>query len=279
SASKTGLYGTVRQPIPLQNPLSPDAGFLRNTLITDLLDNISWNNNRMAANLRLFQIGRIFYRNAQGAEIEPLSLACTISGQREEQPFWGRPNTAVDYFQLRGVLDTLFRSLQLPACRIVPAEDPAFQKGNSFEIRLNDVPIGFMGRIDPDLLKNRDIRNETFMFEVFPEEVMRFVPALPKTKPLSRYPSVLRDLAWLVDETVQSSRIETLIRQNGGPHLVSVDLFDLYQGKQVPQGKKSMAYSLCFTSQERTLTDEDVDPVIEKLVQAMRETFSASLRQ
>jgi phenylalanyl-tRNA synthetase beta chain len=279
SAQKTGVYGNSRNPITVQNPLSPDSGFLRNTLITDLLDNISWNNNRMAVNLRLFQIGKIFFRNPEGIGVEPVSLACAISGQREEKAFWGRPNTGVNYYQLRGVLDALSQSLQLPPCQLVPSEDPALSKGHCFEIRMNQTPTGFLGRLGQDLMKNWDIRNETFVFEVFLEEMMRFRPASVKTKPLSRFPSVLRDLAWLVDETIQSGQIENLIRQNGGPHLVSVDLFDLYQGKQVPQGKKSMAYSLCFTSQERTLTDADVDPVIARLIQEMQETFSASLRQ
>jgi len=220
SAARTEVYATSRRPVAVQNPLSPDAGFLRNTLITDLLDNISWNNNRMAVNLRLFQIGKIFFRNEEGNGIETISLACAVSGQRDEKAFWGRPNTGVGFFQLRGVLEALFQSLRLPDCQIVPADDPAFLKGNSFEIRLNltasafpsacrgvsermqrssslpiedsppqaagnsnRVPIGVMGQVNPDLMKNWDIRNDTFIFEVSLEEAMRFRPASVKPNP------------------------------------------------------------------------------------------------
>lgn len=272
------ILAKTRTPLSVQNPLSPDTAFMRTSLISGLLDSVKWNRNRSQNNLRLFEIGRIFIKQDKPLPNEKPVISGVLTGKSSPRPHWKKNEFPTDFYQLKGVLEGLDKRFRFGGFELLSKSLPIFNPAESIEICLNKKHVGWLGELDSSILRLWDIDDPVYAFEIDMATLCDQYEPVQKYRAISRYPSVKRDLAIVVDEKAYVGDIKSLIQKKGKDILTQIDFFDLYQGKQLEYGKKSVAVSLTFTSHENTLTDAVIDPVIESIVQSLKTEMSATLR-
>lgn len=261
--------------VPLANPLSAELGVMRTALLPGLVEALGRNAARQQPRVRLFEIGRAFAAAAAGeAPVEtPRIAAVAIGDARAEQ--WGDDERPVDFHDLKGDLDSL------AACagarlQYRPSQQPHGHPGRSADVYRDDQRIGWIGELHPRLLRALDLDHAAVGFEVDLEPLRR--RALPRLQALGRFPSVRRDLAFVVPEAVTWAAIETSIHTVAGPLLVGLGLFDVYAGKGVESGFKSLAMGLILQEKSRTLTEQDVEEVVQRVTDALQHEHGARIR-
>lgn len=278
SLKHVSAFGRNSIAVAIQNPLSPENSLLRTGLIPGLLDSVSWNRNRSESNLKFFEIGRIFHQDKAVLPKEEHVLACVLTGSWTCKPYWGHKNRPVDFYDLKGLLDSFWKRLHLGPVQYHPTPVFGFQAESTLSIRIGNNEIGYLGEITGTVCMQWDIPSPVFACEL---DIQAILSALPKKilyESIPRYPSVHRDLAFVVDLSVPAMDIRTAIFKSGGQWLQTADPFDLYCGKQIPSGKRSIAFSLEFYSLERTLSETDVDPFVQSIIQQVQKQFKATLR-
>ncbi|MCK4547094.1 MAG: phenylalanine--tRNA ligase subunit beta [Candidatus Eisenbacteria sp.] len=264
--------------IRLKNPLSQDQSVLRPSLIPGLVACVRTNLNRRRENVRLYEIGTVFRPAADSARPrEATHLAGILTGLRDPVS-WGTDPVAVDFYDLRGLLEDLAGGLRLPGIALVPDEIPTLESRCSVRVEVGEESIGCAGRLDPELGESIGVKEAVFLFELVLDKLVAKALGLQQFRVLPRFPAVGRDLAIVVGEDVPYERISGTIREKGEPLLRGVRLFDVYRGEQVPRGKRSLAYSLIFRSDKRTLTDEEVDDKLRTITGSLQQDFGAVLR-
>ncbi len=267
-----------KKPVLVENPLSPETACMRTMLIPSLLDAVQWNKNRAQQNLRLFEIGQVFWAKDGSLPDETLFLGGVLSGAIRTKPFWNEKTNFFNLFHLKGILATLFEHLHLDGIQFKSEVHVGFQSETSLSLYCSDKRIGISGEIDLPVLKKWDIRDPVFGFEISMDALLDLVTPNRKYNPIPRFPSINRDISIVIDETITASELEKIIFKNAGEMLTELELFDLYQGKQIPDGKKSLSFSMTFQSPVRTLQEEDVDPVIASILKIFETQLGASLR-
>jgi len=266
-------------PVTLQNPLSEMQAVLRTTLAASLLDTVSRNLHRNNRDLRLFELRRVFSPSAEGVlPVEEKRIAGVLTGRRYPEG-WNQPPDAVDLFDLIGVLKTLAGACGLPTLQIdSPTENFCLHPGYSGDILINTTKIGHAGRVHPSVLEAFDVASDVFLFEM---DFSPFADAFLQGgtyRPFVRNPTVQRDIALVLEGEVSCGRVLEQIRGLADRRVIGVELFDLYEGPQLPEGRKSMAFRLTYQDPERTLTDEEVNDLQERLLEALLPGLGAQLR-
>jgi len=265
-------------PVVVQNPLSPENAFLRTSLIPGLLDAVQWNKNRSIHNLRFFEIGKIFQSQKKSLPKERLAVAGTISGLVRFKPFWGEKDTESDFFHLKGMMEVLFERLKVEGYELKPWDHASLKSDVSLAVFCGSKTIGYLGEMKKSVLEQWDITDRVFVFEIFLQDLNASRSRKITFSPIPKFPSIKRDLALIVDENIPIRTIKEHIQKKGGKKLVSVGVFDLYKGPQVPSGKKSVAISLTFISPSRTLKEKEIDPIMASIVKTLKASLNASLR-
>jgi phenylalanyl-tRNA synthetase beta chain len=265
-------------PVKLQNPLSPDTAYLRTSLVPSLLNTIQWNNNRGINNLHIFEIGRIFNLNSKSNSHEYNCVSGALSGKLKFKSFWGEKNQKITFFHIKGIIETFLQRLHIGDITFKLQKYTSLIENSSLSILCKNQEIGFLGEIKNNILKEWDIENDVFVFEFSIQKLLDILPDKKQYRPVPRFPAVKRDLAIIVDESISVESLKNVIFKNGGSNLYSTELFDLYKGQQVPSGKKSVAFSLTFLSLKRTLQEKEVDPIMDSILNALDNSFSAKLR-
>ncbi len=263
-------------PIRISNPLSQDLSVLSTTLAYNLLGVVSRNKNRLETNLRIFEVGKVFSVNGNQLPEERMHLGIAVSGNRAPR-HWDAPETEVDLYDLKGVLEKLFDQFTLPF-ELIPHENGFFEVSRSFLVQTGEEEIGVGGEVSEEILDVWGIKDKVLWAELDFEKFAARVPKDKRYSSLPKFPPVDRDLAVVIDESLLSRSIGDKIKEVGGDLVEKVTLFDVYKGKQVPAGKRSLAYSICYRSQEKTLTDEEVDEIHRKVISELEKTFGATLR-
>lgn len=265
--------------VRLENPLTPAADRLRSTLLGSML-------NALAANLRsvgrvaLFEIGKVYWPiPGELLPAEPEHIAIALAGPRAAGAWLNRDDAPLDFFDLKGVVEELLERLGLLAhARFEPAIHPLFGP-KAAQVLLKSRPLGVLGELHPAVRRAFDLpEGRASVAELQLAPLAAAVSARHKMSPLSSFPAIKEDLALLVDEGVTAEQVETAIRQAGGSLLRNVTLFDVYRGKQVPAGKKSLAYALTFQADDKTLKDADVEKVRRRILARLGQTVGAELR-
>jgi phenylalanyl-tRNA synthetase beta chain len=190
---------------------------------------------------------------------------------------WGRPARSVDFYDVKGDVENLLAmSNDAGDFTILKAEHPALQTGQSACVMRGSHQVGWLGALNPRIQQNLDIPGKVYLFEL-DAEVIR-AASLTRVTALSRFPSVRRDLAIIVDTTLAFSELEAVLRGQGGDNLESIVLFDVYQGDKIASSKKSLALGLTFQHPSRTLQDEEVNDIINSCIKVLEEQFNAELR-
>lgn len=269
---------STRNAVFVQNPLSEEQGVLRTTMIHGILDIMSRNRARKNEDLAFFEVGRIFIP-VVGEKLpsERLTLSAGVLGKTSGG--WQFKASEMDFYYLKGILETLFDSLNITKFNFVPETgNPVFHPGRTARIEISGVNVGVIGEIHPNVTENYRLDNKVFVMQIDLEEIIQASGGLKKYSPLPKYPSVERDIAIVVPQNVLSAEINKAIRKNAGSLLESINLFDVYQGEQIEKGYKSMAFALKFQALDRTLKDEEVNSIHEKIKQVLKDSFKAELR-
>lgn len=277
-AKATQFALETREPIKLAMPMSEDRSQLRLSILPQLLEVVKYNVARQNDSVAVYETGTVFLRN--GAEELPEErehLAGAITGLWQHHQ-WQGEKKEVDFFVLKGILEGLFAKLGLQQkVEYRQASVEGMHPGRTAELYLADQRIGFIGQLHPTVQKELDLK-ETYVFELLLEAVFAEEVAPLQYESIPRYPSITRDIALVVDKEKVAGELEAIIVEAGGKLLKDVHVFDLYEGEHMEPGKKSIAFSLRYFNPEKTLTDEEVTKVHEKVLTAVKEKAGAVLR-
>ncbi|MGG5340879.1 phenylalanine--tRNA ligase subunit beta [Enterococcus sp. AZ192] len=265
----------------LQWPMSEERSTLRMNLISGLLDDVLYNTARKNSNVGLYEIGRVFYKNedeAQELPYEENHLAVAISGNQMIKD-WQTKETPVDFYTVKGILEGMFDSIGLKDVVTYEAVNDyaEMHPGRTALVKIDEKVIGFVGQVHPTIAKEYDIP-ETYVAELNLQAIVEVSGHSFVYQQVTKFPAISRDIALLVDETVTNQALVETITMNAGKYLQSVHLFDVYQGANIADGKKSMAYSLTFVNSEATLVDEEINQSLTKVEKALVEQFDVSIR-
>ena len=262
--------------VELLNPLSNDLAVYRTNLLVNMLQVVGHNLNRKQHDIKLFEIGNVAYKEGS-AHHEETHLGCTVCGHSAAHN-WSMPAGDYDFFDLKGVLEDFCCNLRLGQLNLKQREYPFFTGDLSFDIYFDDHHVGYAGQVSNNAAEVYDIESPVFYFEIKIDEIVGLYNADIIYKKLPKYPSVLRDIAVIVDQSVFAEKLMETIHKSADKYLVSVDLFDIYTGKQVDKGMKSLAFNLEFRSDEKTLTDEEIEPIFNNIISQLQSNFNARLR-
>lgn len=262
--------------VPLANPLSAELAVMRTQLLPGLIAALARNVARQQARVRLFELGRVFHAAgaAGAAPRETARVAAAACGAAAAEQ-WGTSARPVGFHDLKGDLDSV-AALAGIALEYRPAAPPWAHPGRAAEVLRDGRPLGWIAELHPRLLRALDLEVAVVAFEL-DLEPLRARP-LPSVQPLSKFPSVRRDIAFVVAEDTPWAALEATIRAAAGPSLRDLVLFDVYQGKGVETGFKSLATGLILQEESRTLTDRDVDAAVASVMAALERGHAAKIR-
>lgn len=265
-------------PIVLPNPIASDMSAMRVSLLPGLLGAVVYNQNRQQTRVRLFESGLRFIRdeNAENGIRQEAMLAGVITGNAADES-WAIPTRSVDFFDLKGDVEALLElTANSDAYRFVRCEHPALHPGQSAAIEFNGKSVGYIGVVHPSLEKKLGLKSKAIVFELELAAILQ--RNIPLFAEVSKFPGNRRDLAIVVDQAISADDVLRLARKVGGNQVVGINLFDTYQGTGVPDGKKSLAFSLVLQNVERTLEDKEIAETMDRVVDALRAEFNATLR-
>jgi phenylalanyl-tRNA synthetase beta chain len=259
--------------VKLLNPLSKELTFMRKSLLEGLLENTIYNINRKNQDIKFFELGKIYHKKEKYEERK--QLAILISGRTYSEN-WLMPKSASDFYMLKAYVKVLFDKLSLETEEI-SLEDDRF--GDALEIISKGNTIARLGKVSPNLLKEYDIDQDCFYAEIEIETVQKLRSKENfKFVDIPKFNKIRRDLALLVDKNVNYAELYKLAKKNPSKYLKNINLFDVYEGKNLPEGKKSYALSFELLNEEKTLEDKDITEVMDSLIKNFKKEFNAELR-
>ena len=260
--------------VTILNPLSNDLSAMRQSMLFSGLEAISYNINRRSSDLKLFEFGKS-YRKLPSGFSEKKHLTLFTTGNRIAES-WTNPQKPSDFFLFKGYINAILSRLGLDKTQNVPVSNDVFAEGIAFAIG-NDILVE-MGTVKKSIVKHFDIKQEVFYAEFHWELVLKLLSNKMKFTPIAKYPEVRRDFALLVDTNVAFESIYKVARQTEKSLLKDINLFDVYEGKNLPEGKKSYAVSFTIQDTSKTLTDVQIDKIMGKLQSNFESELGAQLR-
>lgn len=263
--------------VGVANPISSERTHLRHTLLASLLD-VARNNIHHHERLALFELNKVYLASEDGPlPDEPRRLAIVMTGPREPESWLGGDRQPIDFYDLKGVLESLLAGLNIDAARYEAAQHPTYYPGRTARLIVADKPIGLLGQIHPLVREAFDLPDQPILAaELNVEALMACAPTAIRINDVPRFPAVTEDLALIVEDKVGADQAQRVIESVGGL-LKRARLFDLFKGEQIGAGKKSLAYRLTYQA-DRTLTDAEVVKVREQIIKRLREELGAVIR-
>lgn len=265
--------------IRLLNPISQDRVVMRKSLLASVLEIVERNVN-LRQRIALFEIGPVFHASESGPlpdEYQRLVLALT--GPRGMTNWDGAETAPFDFYDIKGMVDSLLKTMGLIDLGYEPGQHPSFHPGKCAKVMHGERQVAVLGELHPEVQAQYGLeKNPVQIATVNLDVLYELAPERFDSNPVPAYPPVLEDLAFVVDEAIPANRVEELIRQTGGKLLAELSLFDVYRSEQIGHGKKSLAYQLTYQNPERTLTDDEVAKLRERIVRRLAQELGAQLR-
>ena len=277
------LQKDTRQPdgdyVRLANPLASDRNVLRQSMINSVLE-IAERNARLRERLAMFEIGPVYVQEVEGElPKETTKLTILLTGPRTLPSWQGNHTELMDFFDLKGLLLAALEGLQIEEVDYIPVLNPLFHPGKCAQVTIHGNEAGVLGQLHPLAQERYEVSDfPVLVADMDLEAVLSAIPDRFDIRPVPILPPVLEDLAVVVDEAIPAARVKDLIRAVGGHMVTEIHLFDVYRGEQVGPGKKSLAYSLTYQDPERTLTDQDVAKIRDRIIQQLAMQLDAKLR-
>lgn len=258
-----------RQYVKIMNPLGEDYSVMRTTLISNMMDVLSKNYKKGIERSWAFETGNIFIPNGVPVNSLPYEIRTLSIGMYGD----------VDFFDLKGIVEELGNVLGIKDIEYMPERNNnTFHPGRTATIVKGNHVLGVLGEIHPDVTENYGVKERTYVAELDLDIINLLSNLNKKHKELPKYPGMTRDISILIDDDIMVKDIEKIVWDNGDGLIEKVELFDVYKGKQVPEGKKSVAYSIKYRSYKKTLTDEEVTKVHDKIINELSQRLNAVLR-
>ena len=270
----------LRNTIKIKDPLTRDHSLMRTSLIPSLLEVIKWNTNRQAELVKIFELGRIYLPcpdKPNSLPNEKLIIAGAIN-KTGRGDIW-KKSLSLDIFDIKGIIETVFQGLKVEKWEVVPGNHPAFHPLRNGKIIIGGKEVGIFGEIHPEVTNNYRIPGKVNLFEIDFENLLPNIPSDIKFYVLPKYPSVQRDLALIVKEEILSTDIIKTIKSIDEKLITKIILFDIFKGKQIGDGYKSLAYSVVFQAEDRTLIDQEVENTYRKIREKLIAKFNAKIRE
>ena len=261
--------------VKLANPISSEMSVMRTSMWPGLIQAVQHNLNRQHSRVRLFETGLCFEPNAEALPVQTAMIAGAICGDIQPEQ-WSDKARKVDFFDLKGDVEAMLATTG-KVCTFEAATHPALHPGQSANVLIDGDNAGWIGTLHPEIMKQLGLDQTVYVFELKLEMTKSTV--LPAFSPLSRFPEVRRDLAVVVDENVTVQSIQNCIAEVASTLLKNIQIFDIYTGKGVDSGRKSVALGLILQDFSRTLTDQDVEAEVENVVSSLKQKFAATLRE
>ncbi|MBI5144541.1 MAG: phenylalanine--tRNA ligase subunit beta, partial [Candidatus Omnitrophica bacterium] len=264
--------------VEIRNPLSSEQALMRPSLITGMLNTMIWNINRKTEDLKLFELGKVYFKKPDQGFIEIRHLCIGITGQIYSG--WDGHVRTAWFADLMGMLETLLSEFGIGpfSYSMKEVQDGRYSSGTCASIGIKGDVIGIAGEIAPEILNNFDIKDDVYTLEIDIDALRKHISSEKHFKTLPKYPSVLRDISVIISKEVLNAQVLSLIMETGGPVLSDVKLIDRYVGKQVPDGKVSLTYRLEYQDLQKTLEEKNISQVHFKILQALESKFGARLR-
>ena len=257
----------LRNVLKIQNPLGEDTSIMRTIALPSMLDILSRNFAYHNKNVKLYELAKIYLPQEGKLPLEPKMLMLGVYG------------TDANFFSLKGEVDAIMNGLRLPkATYCAVSDNPSFHPGRCASVSIDGHLLGYIGQVHPLVAKNYDMDCEVYCAELNFTKMFQLALPEPTYVPLPKYPGITRDLSLVCDEAITVAQVEEVITASAGKLLRSVKLFDIYRGTGLPEGKKSMAFSLELRADDRTLTDSDSEQAISKVLSSLSEKIGAVLR-
>ena len=270
----------LRTAIKIKDPLTRDHSLMRTSLISSLLEVIKWNTNRQVELVKIFEVGKIYLPypdKPSSLPNEKLIIAGAIN-KTGRGDVWEK-SLSLDIFDVKGIIETVFQGLKVENWEVVQGDHPAFHPLRNGKIIISGEEVGIFGEIHPEIINNYRLPGKVNLFEIDFENLFHNVPSDIKYCILPKYPSVQRDLALIVKEEILSADIINTIKLIDKKLIKKVTLFDIFKGKQIGDGYKSLAYSVVFQAEDRTLTDQEVENIYKKIREQLITKYSAKIRE
>lgn len=264
------------QPLKLANPISEEMNVMRTSLWPGLLSVAKNNLNRQEERVRIFESGLIFHRQEDEITQTPV-IGGLILGDREAES-WNTPEQKVDFYDIKGVVEQLIALTgDLDSYRFVPSTHPALHPGQCADLYRNEVKVGTLGAIHPQIAHRHDLPKNIYLFEIKLENII--MGRLSAFRPLSKFPSVRRDLAFIVKDQINADQLIRTAKEVAPELIESAYVFDQFKGKNIEEGYKSIALAIKLHDLSRTLVDSEVDKIISTIIQELGKRFDATLRK
>lgn len=266
--------------VPVLNPLSEEQAVMRTSLVPSLLDTVVRNLNYRSIDLRLFELRPVFFPSVDAGETtERMSLAAVMTGRREPEG-WAQISTQLDFFDLKGVVERILEAFGIENPVFDGAQSqPYLHPGKSCAlVTATQQRIGCFGEVHPQVLSTYDIDQPVFLLDLDVDALLQSYGEQKAIKPLSRFPDVSRDSALLLDSEVSAAQVLEILHQNKSKMVEDLTLFDLYTGVGIPEGKKSLGVRIRYRDMLKTLTEEEVGKVHDRMIKALCQKLGAEIR-
>lgn len=265
--------------VEIINPIAAGRNVMRKSIMSSILETVELNA-KTQQRIAIFEIGPVFYASEQGAlPDEHLHLGLMMTGRRHSAHWQNETAENIDFFDLKGVIEHLLEDLHIDGVSYEAYNYPLYHPGKCAVIKVGDRQLGVMGELHPMVKAQYSLLDAPVYGAFFyMDTLFEAAPELYGVETISPYPPVLEDIALIVDEDIPASVVQRLIDQTGGKAVSNVRLFDVYRGEQLGSGKKSLAYSLTYQAEDRTLTDDEVAKLRKKIVKRLEREIGAQLR-
>ena len=258
----------LRNVVKIKNPLGEDFSVMRTTTLHSMMESLGRNYSRSNEVVRLFEVGKVYIKNEDENKLPEEKNILTVG-------MYGK----CDYLDLKGVVENLVEALGLSKVKYTrESENPSYHPGKTANLLVAKQKSAVFGEVHPKVAANYEVDVNCYVAEIDLDILYKYSNTVKTYKPLPKFPAVTRDIALLVNDEVLVQEIENTITQAGGSLVEKVELFDIYKGAQIPEGKKSIAYAIAYRDEKKTLTDNDVNKVHDKILRALEYKLGAILR-
>jgi phenylalanyl-tRNA synthetase beta chain len=274
-----GLAGDhpARSLVRLSNPMTEDESAMRTTLLPSLLRSVARNVSHGAPGVALFEIARVYAPSDEVLPHERLTLGIVFSGERAPKA-WDAPARRWDFFSAKGVLGAALDALGITGAQYGRASGMPFHPTRAAHVSVDGSSVGALGELHPDVCERFRVPHGAVAAELSLAHLFSALPERPRIQEVWRFPPVYMDLAFVLPADVEAGSVEEAVRAAGLPEVAAVRLFDVYEGEQVPAGRKSLAYALELRAPDRTLTDDEAVRVRDRVIAAISSRFGGELR-
>ncbi len=269
-----------RKLVDILNPLTEDQAVMRTSLVPGLLQTLHYNFFQQIKNLKIFEIGKIFINeDPRRLPREPEILAGIWTGSRHDAS-WHDQAKDCDFYDIKGAVEGLLTALQIEGVEFTQLPEKACtytRAGYTAQILCNHIPLGLVGEIHPVVLANYDLKQAAFLLEIHFDHLLPLIKDTPQSKPIPKFPAIFRDITIIINNDIETQKVITAAQQQQEALVESFTLLDVFEGKPIAEGKKSVSLRVTYRSVVKTLKDEDVSPIHQSIADRLVKAFKATL--